>query len=49
MLDQTDLAYAHCVLVIDADSGFEYTNIERLSCADKDVVCGIYPRKHIIN
>tara|TARA_Y100001938_G_C7983902_1_gene375861 strand:+ start:77 stop:877 length:801 start_codon:yes stop_codon:yes gene_type:complete len=46
MLDQTDFAATH-LLFIDADIGFDYTNIERLICADKDIVCGIYPRKHI--
>jgi hypothetical protein len=35
------------ILFIDADIGFQAQNIERLLCADKDVVCGIYPRKHI--
>jgi|TARA_R100000030_G_scaffold27824_1_gene20272 hypothetical protein len=46
MLDQTDFAATH-LLFIDADIGFHWQNIERLLCADKDVVCGIYPRKHI--
>jgi hypothetical protein len=46
MLDQTDFAATH-LLFIDADIGFNWQNIERLLCADKDVVCGIYPRKHI--
>jgi len=46
MLDQTDFAATH-LLFIDADIGFNWQNVERLLCADKDVVCGIYPRKHI--
>ena len=46
MLDQTDFAATH-LLFIDADIGFKWQNIERLICAEKDVVCGVYPRKHI--
>ena len=46
MLDQQDFVATH-MLFIDADIGFDYTNIERLLQAEKDVVCGIYPRKHI--
>jgi len=46
MMDQTDFIATH-LLFIDADIGFQWQNIERLLCADKDVVCGIYPRKHI--
>tara|TARA_R100001163_G_scaffold60352_1_gene49587 strand:- start:3206 stop:4003 length:798 start_codon:yes stop_codon:yes gene_type:complete len=46
MLDQQDFVATH-LLFIDADIGFSWKNIERLICADKDVVCGIYPRKHI--
>ena len=46
MLDQQDFIATH-LLFIDADIGFSWKNIERLICADKDVVCGIYPRKHI--
>jgi hypothetical protein len=46
MLDQTDYAATH-LLFIDADIGFTRQNIERLVCADKDIVCGIYPRKHL--
>mgnify|MGYP003110222655 CR=1 FL=1 len=46
MLDQTDFAATH-LLFIDADIGFRWQNIERLLCADKDVACGVYPRKHI--
>ena len=46
MLDQTDFAATH-LLFIDADIGFHWQNIERLLCADKDIVCGIYPRKHL--
>jgi hypothetical protein len=34
-------------LFIDADIGFTWQNVERLLCADKDIACGIYPRKHI--
>ena len=46
MMDQQDFIATH-LLFIDADIGFQWKNIERLLCADKDVVCGIYPRKHI--
>tara|TARA_Y100000114_G_scaffold31937_1_gene27498 strand:- start:1979 stop:2794 length:816 start_codon:yes stop_codon:yes gene_type:complete len=46
MMDQTDFVATH-LLFIDADIGFSYKNIERLLCADKDIACGIYPRKHI--
>lgn len=46
MLDATDYVSTH-LLFIDADIGFSAKNIERLLCFDKDVVCGIYPRKHI--
>ena len=46
MLDQTDFASTH-LLFIDADIGFHWQNVERLLCADKDIACGIYPRKHI--
>ena len=46
MMDQTDYVATH-LLFIDADIGFEWQNIERLICADKDVACGIYPRKHL--
>ncbi len=46
MMDQNDYVATH-LLFIDADIGFDQLNIERLLCADKDVVCGIYPRKHI--
>jgi hypothetical protein len=46
MMDQTDYVATH-LLFIDADIGFNAQNIERLLCADKDVVCGIYPRKCI--
>ena len=38
--------YTH-LLFIDADIGFSWRNIERLLCADKDIACGIYPRKHL--
>jgi hypothetical protein len=46
MMDQQDFVATH-LLFIDADIGFSWKNIERLLCADKDVVCGIYPRKHL--
>ena len=46
MLDQKDFVATH-LLFIDADIGFDHSNVERLLMADKDVVCGIYPRKHI--
>lgn len=45
MMDQTDYVATH-LLFIDADIGFNAQNIERLLCFDKDIVCGIYPRKH---
>tara|TARA_A100000172_G_scaffold65039_1_gene44519 strand:- start:164 stop:976 length:813 start_codon:yes stop_codon:yes gene_type:complete len=46
MFDQTDFVATH-LLFIDADIGFTWRNIERLLCAEKDIVCGIYPRKHL--
>ena len=46
MLDQKDYVATH-LLFIDADIGFSHKNIERLLCAEKDVVCGVHPRKHI--
>ncbi len=46
MMDQTDFVATH-LLFIDADIGFSWKNIERLLCAEKDIACGIYPRKHI--
>ena len=46
MMDQTDFVATH-LLFIDADIGFTWKNVERLLCADKDIACGIYPRKHL--
>ena len=46
MMDQTDYVATH-LLFIDSDIGFTAQNIERLLCVDKDVACGIYPRKHV--
>ena len=46
MFDQQDFVATH-LLFIDADIGFTWQNIERLLCADKDIACGIYPRKHL--
>ena len=46
MMDDKDFCPTH-LLFIDADIGFTSKNIERLILADKEVVCGIYPRKHI--
>jgi hypothetical protein len=46
MMDEKDYVATH-LLFVDADIGFTWKNVERLLCADKDVVCGIYPRKHI--
>ena len=46
MMDEKDFVATH-LLFIDADIGFTWKNIERLLCADKDIVCGIYPRKHL--
>ena len=45
-LDDTSFVGTH-LLFIDADIGFDSSNIERLIRADKDIVCGIYPRKCI--
>jgi hypothetical protein len=45
-LDDQDYVGTH-LLFIDADIGFQPQNIERLIRADKDIVCGIYPRKCI--
>ena len=46
MMDATDYVATH-LLFIDSDIGFSAQNIERMLCFDKDVVCGIYPRKHV--
>ena len=46
MMDEKDYIATH-LLFIDADIGFSWKNIERLLCADKDIACGIYPRKHL--
>jgi len=46
MMDQQDYVATH-LLFIDADIGFSWKNIERLLCVDKDIACGVYPRKHI--
>lgn len=46
MLDDKDFVSTH-LLFVDADIGFTFQNVERLLCADKDVACGIYPRKCI--
>lgn len=46
MMDDVDFSASH-ILFIDADIGFEIQNIERLLNADKDIVCGIYPKKLI--
>ena len=46
MMDQQDYVATH-LLFIDADIGFSAQNIERLLCSEKDVACGVYPRKHI--
>ena len=45
-LDDKDYIGTH-LLFIDADIGFVPHNIERLIRADKDIACGIYPRKCI--
>jgi len=45
-LDDTNFIGTH-LLFIDADIGFQPMNIERLIRADKDIACGIYPRKCI--
>ena len=46
MINQQDYVATH-LLFIDADIGFSAQNIERLLCSEKDVACGVYPRKHI--
>ena len=46
MMDQTDFVATH-LLFIDADIGCTWKTIERLISADKDIACGIYPRKHL--
>ena len=46
MMDQKDYVATH-LLFIDADIGFQPMNIERLIREDKDIACGIYPRKCI--
>jgi len=46
MFDDKDFIATH-LLFIDADIGFNAQNVERLLLADKDVACGIYPRKHV--
>jgi predicted lactoylglutathione lyase len=45
-LDDQNFIGTH-LLFIDADIGFQTMNIERLIRADKDIACGIYPRKCI--
>ena len=45
-LDDQNYIGTH-LLFIDADIGFQPHNIERLIRADKDIACGIYPRKCI--
>ena len=45
-LDDQNFIGTH-LLFIDADIGFQPMNIERLIRADKDIACGIYPRKCI--
>lgn len=39
--------FATHILFIDSDIGFNHKNIERLITADKEIVCGVYPKKHI--
>ena len=46
MFDATDYVATH-LLFIDSDIGFTHHNIDRLVRFDKDVACGIYPRKHL--
>ena len=45
-LDDQDYVGSH-LLFVDADIGFVPENIERLIRANKDIACGIYPRKCI--
>ena len=46
MMDFKNFNVTH-LLFIDSDIGFSTTNIERLICSEKDIVCGIYPSKGI--
>jgi len=46
MMDQQDFVATH-LLFIDADIGFSWRNVERLLRIDKDIACGVYPRKHL--
>lgn len=46
MMDFKNFNVTH-LLFIDSDIGFSTTNIERLLCSEKDIVCGIYPSKGI--
>jgi len=45
-LDDQNYVGTH-LLFVDADIGFQPENIERLIRANKDIACGIYPRKCI--
>lgn len=45
-MDDLHFSASH-ILFIDSDIGFDIQNIERLIKADKDIVCGIYPKKLI--
>ena len=46
MLDDKAFDATH-LLFIDSDIGFQPSNVERLVQVDKDIACGIYPRKAI--
>ena len=43
-LEKTDAGY---LLFIDADIGFTGDDVLKLIAADKDIICGLYPKKRI--
>ena len=46
-LDDQNYIGTHLLFIDGKDIGFQPQNIERLIRADKDIACGIYPRKCI--